>query len=43
MVEQNPGVMKPEDVFRRSHINQAVYLARMIGLDVVGFAVDETK
>ena len=30
-------------VTQKFHINRAVYLARMIGLDAVGFAVDETK
>ena len=71
VLEQNPGIVKPEDIFmdhagfdtydsvvrakevfsaesliivtQKFHINRAVYLARMIGLDAVGFAVDETK
>lgn len=30
-------------VTQKFHINRAVYLARMIGLDAVGFAIDETK
>ena len=71
VLEKNPGIVKPEDVFmdhagfdtydsvvrakevfraesliivtQKFHINRAVYLARMIGLDAVGFAVDENK